>query len=79
MGLKIARWVLLSFFLQGSWVFAVIEPTVVPQGSELNDPLYYTGAIETDVPNGDGTSWISVSSGAVAGHPRMVLSCAHLN
>jgi hypothetical protein len=79
MGLKIARWVLLSFFLQGSWVFAVIEPTVVLQGSEINDPLRYTGAIETDVPNGDGTSWISVSSGAVAGHPRMVLSCAHLN
>jgi len=79
MGSKIARWVLLSFFLQGSWVFAVIEATVVPQGSEINDPLRYTGAIETDVPNGDGTSWISVSSGAVAGHPRMVLSCAHLN
>ena len=67
------------FFLQGSWVFAVIEPTVVPQGSELNDPLYYTGAVETDVPYGNGTSSISVASGAVAGHPRMVLSCAHLN
>jgi hypothetical protein len=79
MGLKIARWVLLSFFLQGSWVFAVIEPTVVPQGDETYEPLYYTGVIENDVPYGDGTSWISVASGAVAGHPRMVLSCAHLN
>ena len=79
MGSNIARWSLLSFFLQGSWVFAVIEPTVVPQGSELDDPLYYTGAIETDVPYGNGTSWISVASGAVAGHPRIVLSCAHLN
>jgi Proprotein convertase P-domain len=79
MGSKIAKWVLLSFFLVRSWVFAVIEPTVVPQGSELDDPLYYTGAIETDVPYGNGTSWISVASGAVAGHPRMVLSCAHLN
>jgi len=79
MGSKIARWVLLSFFLQGSWVFAVIEPTVVPQGDETYEPLYYTGVIENDVPYGDGTSWISVASGAVAGHPRMVLSCAHLN
>ena len=60
-------------------MFAVIEPTVVPQGSETDDPLYYTGAVERDVPYGDGTSWISVASGAVAGHPRMVLSCAHLN
>lgn len=79
MGLNVGRWVLLLFFLQRSWVFAVIEPTVVPQGSEVNDPLYYTGAIETDVPYGNGTSWISVASGAVAGHPRIVLSCAHLN
>lgn len=79
MGTNIARWVLLSFFLQGSWVFAVIEPTVVPQGFETYEPLYYTGVIENDVPYGDGTSWISVASGAVAGHPRMVLSCAHLN
>ena len=70
---------LLLGFLQGSWVFAVIEPKVVPQGSENYEPLYYTGAIETDVPYGDGTSWIAVASGAVAGHPRMVLSCAHLN
>ena len=71
--------VLILFLLQGTELFAVIEPTVVPQGSETYEPLYYTGVIENDVPYGDGTSWISVASGAVAGHPRMVLSCAHLN
>ena len=70
---------LVLVFLQGSWVFAVIEPTVVPQGSENYEPRYYTGVVENDVPYGNGTSWISVASGAVAGHPRMVLSCAHLN
>lgn len=71
--------VVILFLLQGTELFAVIEPTVVPQGSENYEPLYYTGVIENDVPYGDGTSWISVASGAVAGHPRMVLSCAHLN
>jgi len=71
--------VFILFLLQGTELFAVIEPTVVPQGSETYEPLYYTGVIENDVPYGDGTSWISVASGAVAGHPRMVLSCAHLN
>jgi subtilisin-like proprotein convertase family protein len=73
------RGALLLVCLQGSWVFAVIEPTVVPQGNETYEPMYYTGVVEGDVPYGDGTSWISVASGAVAGHPRMVLSCAHLN
>jgi hypothetical protein len=76
---SMVRGALLLVCLQGSWVFAVIEPTVVPQGDENYEPLYYTGVIENDVPYGDGTSWISVASGAVAGHPRMVLSCAHLN
>lgn len=79
MMLSIVRRALLLFCLLGSWVFAAIEPTVVPQGRETYEPLYYTGVIETDVPYGNGTSWISVASGAVAGHPRMVLSCAHLN
>ena len=71
--------VFILFLLQGTELFAVIEPTVVPQGSETYEPLYYTGAIESDIPYGNGTSWIAVASGAVAGHPRMVLSCAHLN
>ena len=71
--------VLLLVCLQGSWAFAVIEPTVVPQGFEDYEPLYYTGAIERDVPYGNGSFWTAVASGAVAGHPRMVLSCAHLN
>jgi hypothetical protein len=79
MRLSTAWGVLVFFLLQGTELFAVIEPTVVPQGSENYEPLYYTGVIENDVPYGDGTSWISVASGAVAGHPRMVLSCAHLN
>ena len=79
MGFSTALGVLILLLLQGTVVFAVIEPTVVPQGSENYEPLYYTGVIENDVPYGDGTSWISVASGAVAGHPRMVLSCAHLN
>ena len=79
MGFSTAWGVLILFLLQGTELFAVIEPTVVPQGSENYEPLYYTGVIENDVPYGDGTSWISVASGAVAGHPRMVLSCAHLN
>jgi Proprotein convertase P-domain len=76
---RVARGILLWLFLRGAWALAVIEPTVVPQGSEIYEPLYYTGVIENDVPYGDGTSWISVASGAVAGHPRIVLSCAHLN
>jgi len=76
---SMVRGALLLVCLQGSWVFAVIEPTVVPQGSETYEPLYYTGAIEIDIPYGNGTSWIAVASGAVAGHSRMVLSCAHLN
>ena len=79
MGFSTAWGVLILFLLQGTELFAVIEPTVVPQGSENYEPLYYTGVIENDVPYGDGTSWISVASGAVAGHPRIVLSCAHLN
>lgn len=79
MKLSMVRGALLLGFLQGSWVFAVIEPIVVPQGSETYEPLYYTGAIESDIPYGNGTSWIAVASGAVAGHPRMVLGCAHLN
>jgi len=79
MGFSTTLGVLVFFLLQGTELFAVIEPTVVPQGSENYEPLYYTGVIENDVPYGDGTSWISVASGAVAGHPRMVLSCAHLN
>jgi subtilisin-like proprotein convertase family protein len=70
---------LLLVFLQGSWVFAVIEPTVVPQGNETYEPLYYTGVVESDIPYRNDSSWIAVASGAVAGHPRMVLSCAHLN
>ena len=73
---SMVRGALLLVCLQGSWVFAVIEPTVVPQGSETYEPLYYTGAIEIDIPYGNGTSWIAVASGAVAGHSRMVLSCA---
>jgi hypothetical protein len=77
MGHIIRTWVLFLFFLQRSLVFAVIEPTVVPQGSELDDPLYYTGAIEADF--GNGTSLVAFGSGAVAEHPRIVLSCAHLN
>ena len=79
MGSSVVWGVMIFFLLQGTELFAVIEPTVVPQGSENYEPLYYTGVIENDVPYGDGTSWISVASGAVAGHPRMVLSCAHLN
>ena len=79
MNLSMARGALLLICLHGSWVFAVIKPTVVPQGSENYEPLYYTGAIESDIPYGNGTSWIALASGAVAGHPRMVLSCAHLN
>ena len=79
MRISTAWGVLILFLLQGTEMFAVIEPTVVPQGRETYKPLYYTGAIENDVPYGNGTSWISVASGAVAGHPRMVLSCAHLN
>ena len=79
MGSSTAWGVLIFFLLQGTELFAVIEPIVVPQGRETYEPLYYTGAIENDVPYGNGTSWISVASGAVAGHPRMVLSCAHLN
>jgi subtilisin-like proprotein convertase family protein len=76
---EMVRGALLLGFLQGSWVFAVIEPTVVPQGSETYEPRYYTGVVESDIPYGNGTSWIAVASGAVAGHPRIVLGCAHLN
>jgi len=79
MAISTAWGVLILILLQGTELFAVVEPTVVPQGDETYEPLYYTGVIENDVPYGDGTSWISVASGAVAGHPRMVLSCAHLN
>ena len=79
MGTSMTWRVLLMVCLQGSWLFAAIVPTVVPQGSETYEPLYYTGVIESDIPYGNGTSWIAVASGAVAGHPQLVLSCAHLN
>ena len=79
MNTSIARVALLFVCLQGSCVFGAIEPRVVPQGSETYEPLYYTGAIESDIPSGDGTTSTAFASGAVAGHPRMVLSCAHLN
>jgi subtilisin-like proprotein convertase family protein len=55
-----------------SW--AVIVPEVVPAGDETYDPLYYTGGIEVDYL---GRTYFA--SGAVAGHPRMVIGCAHLN
>ena len=55
-----------------SW--AVIVPEVVPAGDETYDPLYYTGGIEVDY---RGSTYFA--SGAVAGHPRMVIGCAHLN
>ena len=55
-----------------SW--AVIVPEVVPAGDETYDPLYYTGGIEVDYL---GSTYFA--SGAVAGHPRMVIGCAHLN
>ena len=55
-----------------SW--AVIVPEVVPTGDENYDPLYYTGGIEVDYL---GSTYFA--SGAVAGHPRMVIGCAHLN
>jgi len=54
-----------------SW--AVIVPEVVPAGDETY-PLYYTGGIEVDY-----SGWTAFASGAVAGHPRMVIGCAHLN
>jgi len=53
-----------------SW--ALIVPEVVPAGDETNKPLYYTGAIEVDY-----SGWTAFASGAVAGHPRMVIGCAH--
>jgi hypothetical protein len=57
---------------QQGW--AVIEPEVVPAGDETYDPLYYTGGLEVDFL---GSTYFA--SGAVAGHPRIVIGCAHLN
>ena len=74
--LKNAALVLLASSL-GGW--AVLEPQVVPMGEETSEPLYYTGGVEVDIPRSNGSSYASFASGAVAGHPRMVLSCAHLN
>jgi len=74
--LKNAALVLLASSL-GGW--AVLEPQVVPDGDETYEPLYYTGGVEVDIPLGGGGVWTSFASGGVAGHPRMVLSCAHLN
>ena len=61
----------------GGW--AVLKPQVVPDGEETSDALKYTGGVEVDIPLGGGGVWTLFASGAVAGHPRMVLSCAHLN
>ena len=63
---------ILGLGFYASW--AVIVPEVVPAGDETYDPLYYTGGIEVDY-----LGWTYFASGAVAGHPRMVIGCAHLN
>jgi hypothetical protein len=68
---EIALFLLLS--RAGGW--AVLEPVVVEEGQELLDPLFFTGAVEVDAPAG---GYYGVASGAVAAHPRLVLSCAHL-
>ena len=71
--------VALAFFLSSLRCWAVLQPEVVPDGQETREPFYYTGGVEVDIPSGSGSPWISFASGAVAGHARLVLSCAHLN
>ena len=69
---SVLGWVGLAVLLAKSSGFCASSyPTPVPAGLEGSySPYYYSGAVKWD--------WM-VASGSVAVHPRVVISCAHVN